>query len=95
MKNAISVVSVAGLTVYLLSSDLCPDVVYTDGCKVGDLPAAGAAAVLRDGTIAVCHVPGVPKSYKAELVGVLLGSNFSDVGERLRLNCQGAVASST
>ena len=76
MKNAIFVVSVAGLTVYLLSTDLSLDAVYTNGSKVGDPPAGGAAAVLRNGTIVVCCVPGFPNSYTAELMGVLLRSHF-------------------
>ena len=41
----------------------------------------------------MCRVPGVPNSYKAELVGILLGSHFSPEGEQLHLDCQGAIAS--
>ena len=54
---------------------------------------AGAAALLKDGSIVVCRVPGVPNSYKAELVGILLGSRLSEAHERLRLDCKGAIAS--
>ena len=43
----------------------------------------------KDGRIAVCRVPGDPNSYKAELIGVLLGSHFSGVGETICLDCQG------
>ena len=43
----------------------------------------------------MCRVPGAPNSYKAELVGILLGSHFGDHGDRLRLDCQGAILSST
>ena len=50
---------------------------------------------LRDGSVVVCRVPGASNSYKAELVGILLGSRFGDHGDRLRLDCQGAILSST
>ena len=48
------VVSVAGLQVYILPTTHAPEAVYTDGSKLGDPPSSGAAAVLRDGRIAVC-----------------------------------------
>ena len=94
-RQATSVVTVAGLRVYIVPSTHRPDAVYTDGSKLGDPPTSGAAAVLRDGSVAVCRVPGAPNSFKAELVGVLLGSHFGDPGDRLRLDCQGAILSST
>ena len=93
LHTATSLTHVAGLLVYLLPSDYRPDATYTDGSKLGRPPWAGAAALLRDGRIAVCRVPGVPNSYKAELIGVLLGSHLSAAHERLRLDCQGAIAS--
>ena len=93
LHTATSLTHVAGLLVYLLPSDYRPDATYTDGRKLGRPPSAGAAALLRDGRIAVCRVPGVPNSYKAELIGVLLGSHLSAAYERLRLDCQGAIAS--
>ena len=93
MRDSVAVVSVAGLTVYLLPSQNRPHGAFTDGSKCGLSPSAGAAAVLRDGRIAVCRVPGAPNSYKAELVGILLGSHFSSQEETLYLDCQGAIAS--
>ena len=94
-RQATSVVTVAGLRVYIVPSPHRPDAVYTDGSKLGDPPTSGAAAVLPDGSVAVCRVPGALNSYKAELVGILFGSHFGDHGERLRLDCQGAILSST
>ena len=93
LRTATALTHVAGLLVYLLPSDCRPAATYTDGSKLGRPPSAGAAALLRDGRIAVCGVPGVPNSYKAELRGVLLGSHLSAAHERLRLDCQGAIAS--
>ena len=49
--------------------------------------------MLPGGAIAVCRVPEIPNSYKAELVGILLGSSLSPDGQRIRLDCQGAIAS--
>ena len=91
---ATSVVTVAGLRVYIVPSPHRRDTVYTDGSKQGDPPTSDAAAVLRHGSLAMCRVPGAPNSYKAELVGILLGSHFADHGDRLRLDCQGAILSS-
>ena len=91
-RQATSVVTVAGLRVYIVPSPHRPDAVYTDGNKLGDPRTSGAAAVLCDGSVAVCRVPN---SYKAELVGILLGSHFGDHGDGLRLDCQGASLSST
>ena len=71
-----------------------PQAVYTDGIKLGDPPSSGAAAVLRDDRIAVCRAPGAPNSYKAELIGILLGSHPSAEGGTLCLDCQGAILSS-
>ena len=94
VRAAKEVVSVAGLQVYILPTTHAPEAVYTDGSKLGDPPSSGAAAVLRDGRVAVCRVPGAPNSYKAELVGILLGSHFSAEREKLCLDCQGAILSS-
>ena len=94
-RQATSVVTVAGLRVYIVPSPHHPDAVYTDGSKLGDTPTSGAAAVLRDSSVAVCRVSGAPNSYKAELIGILLGSHFGDHGDRLRLHCQEAILSST
>ena len=92
LRDAISILSVSGLTVYLLPHHSSPDATYTDGSKLGDLPSSGASAVLPGGTVDVCRVRGVPNSYKAELVGALLGSSLSPDGQRIRLDCQGAIA---
>ena len=62
-KNATSVVSFAGLTVYLLPSSHKPNDTYSDGSQIGSPPAAGAAALLSTGEIAVCRVPGIPNPY--------------------------------
>ena len=94
-RQATSVVTVAVLRVYIVPSPHRPDAVPTDGSKLGDPPTSGAAAVLRDGSVAVCRVPGAPDSYKAELVGILLRSHFGDHGDRLRLDCLGAILSSS
>ena len=93
VKNATAVLTIAGLRVYVVPSNHRPECMYTDGSKCGTPPSAGAAAVLTDGRIAVCRVPGGPNSYKAELIGILLASRLSEEGERLRLDCQGAIAS--
>jgi hypothetical protein len=92
-REATAVMSVAGLVVFVVPSKLRPECTYTDGSKLGVPPASGAAAIMPGGRIAVCRVPGVPNSYKAELVGMLLGSHFSGEGEKIRLDCQGAIAS--
>ena len=84
-RDAIEVAHVAGLTVYLLPPLRQPPATYIDGSKMGQLPSSGASAVMKDGRIAVCRVPGDPNSYKAELVGVLLGSHFSEVGDTIGL----------
>ena len=55
-------------------------------------PVSGAFTVLPGGEIAVYCVPRVPNSYKAELVGILLGSSLSPDGQCIRLDCQGAIA---
>ena len=92
-REATAVMSVAGLVVFVVPSKLRPECTYTDGSKLGVPPASGAAAIMPGGRIAVCRVPGVPNSYKAELVGMLLGSHFSGEGEKIRLDCHGAIAS--
>ena len=92
LRDAISILSISGLTVYLLPHHSSPDATYTDGSKLGDPPSSGASAVLPGGTVAVCRVPEVPNSYKAELVGALLGSSLSPDGQRISLDCQGAIA---
>ena len=93
MRDATAIVHIAGLSVYLVPSNLRPESAYSDGSKLGSPPSAGAAVVLRDGRIAVCRVPGVPNSYKAELIGILLGSHLSPAHESIRLDCKGAIAS--
>ena len=93
MRDADAIVNTAGLSVYLVPSNLVPEFAYSDGIKLGNTPSAGAAAVLRDCRTAVCRVPGVPNSDKAELIGILLGSHVSHEHENIRLDCRGAIAS--
>ena len=77
MRDATSIVSIAGLTVYLLHTPHRPDGTFTDGSKLGHPASAGASTTLPNGRIAICRVGGVPNSYEAELIGILLGSHFS------------------
>ena len=58
-------------------------------------PSWGSSAVLPDGHIVVCRVPGNPDSYSVELVGTLLGSHFSPPHACLRVACKGAIAPAT
>ena len=60
---------------------------------MGSPPSCAAAAIMPNGLVAVCRVPGIPNLYKAELVGLLLWSHLSGEGDRLQLDCQGAVPS--
>ena len=92
IRDAIPLLSISGLTVYLLPHRSSPDATYTDGSKLGYPLSSGASAVLCSGTIAVCRVPGVLNSYMAELVGALLGSSLSPDGQGISLDCQGAIA---
>ena len=78
---------------YIVPSPHRPDDTFTDGSKLGSPPASGAAALLPSGDIAVCRVPGIPNPYKTELLGVLLGSHFSADGQKIHLDCKGAIAS--
>ena len=87
--------SIAGLEVYIVPSSHRPSDTFTDGSKIGPPPASGAAALLPTGDIAVCRVPGIPNSYKAELIGALMGSQLSDDGQKIRLDCRGAIAAAT
>ena len=92
IQQATKIVSVAGLRAYLICNPSTrPDCTYTDGSKIGCPTASGAAAVLQDGRIAVCRVPGAPDSYKAEVIGVLLGSSLSAPHTTLQV----AIASTT
>ena len=70
-REATAVMSVAGLVVFIVSSKLRPECTYTDSSKLEVPPASGAAAIMPGGRSAVCRVPGVPNSYKAELVAML------------------------
>ena len=92
-RDAKAVMSISALVAYLLLTRLRPDSRYTDGSKMGSPPFSRAAAIMPNGLVAVCRVPGLPDSYKAELVGLLLRSHLFGEGDRLRLDCQGAIAS--
>ena len=72
-----------------------PHYTFTDGSRLGNPPASGAEGVLQNGHIAVCRVPGHPNSYKAEVTGILLGSTLSPPNSTLRVDCKGAIASTT
>ena len=77
-KRPYEIASVAGLAAYVVpNSGPSPSYTYTDGYRIGSPPASGTCAVLRDGHIVLCRVPSNPNSYKAEVVGILLGSRFS------------------
>ena len=96
LRGATQITSVAGLAAYVVpNSGPSPDYTYTDGSRIGSPPASGTSAVLRDGRIVLCRVPGNPNSYKAEVVGILLGSPFSPPHTTLRVDCKGAIASTT
>ena len=96
LRGAIEIASVAGLVAYVVpNSGTPPDYIYTDGSRIGSPPASGASAVLRDGRIVLCRVPGNPNSYKAEVVGILLGYQFSPPYSTLRVDCKGAIAATT
>ena len=77
LRGAYEIASVAGLVAYVVPNSCPPpDYTYTDGSRIGSPPASGVSAVLRDGRIVLCRVPGNPNSYKAEVVRILLGSHF-------------------
>ena len=69
LHGASTVITDSGLTAYVLS---CPGTTlvctYRDGSRIGSPPASGACAVLPDGRIVVCQVPGPRNSYKAEVM---------------------------
>ena len=71
------------------------DYTYTDGGRIGSPPASGASAILREGRIVLCRVPGNPNSYKAEVIGILLESHFPPPHAKLMVGCKGAIASTT
>ena len=77
LRGAVELASVAGLTAIVVPKpEPHPDCTYTDGSRIGPPPSSGSSAVLPDGRIVVCRVPGNPNSYTAELVGILLGSHL-------------------
>ena len=45
-----------------------------------------------NGTVYVCRAPGIPCNYKAELLGILLGSHFGPHNLVIRVDCQGAIS---
>ena len=96
LRGATEIASAAGLAAYVVpNSRPSPDCAYTDGSRIGSPPASGASAVLRDGRIVLCRIPGNPNSYKSEVVGILLGSHFSSPHATLWVDCKGAIASTT
>ena len=96
LRGAVELASVAGLTAYVVPNPGPHlDYTYTDGSRIGSPPSSGSSAVLPDGRIVVCRVPGNPNSYRAELIGILLGSHFSPPHTRLQVDCKGAIAAAT
>ena len=95
-RGAVEVASVAGLTAYVVPNPgPRQDCTYTNGSRMGSPPSFGSSAVLPDGHIVVCRVPGNPNSYRVELAGILLGSHFSSPHACLRVACKGAIAPAT
>ena len=96
LRGAVELASVAGLTAYVVPKPgPLPDCTYTDGSRIGSATSSDSSAVLPDGRIIVCRVPGNSTSYRAELVEVLLGSHFSPPHTRLRVDCKVAIAAAT
>ena len=96
LRGASEVATASGLTAYVLQGpDSHPDCTYTDGNRIGSPPASGACALLPDGRIVVCRVPGPSNSYKAEVIGILLGSKFPPPSSTIKVDCKGAIASTT
>ena len=96
LRGAVQITAVAGLVAHVTKGPPGdPDSAYTDGSKIGSPPASGASAVLLDGRIAVCRVPGHPNSYKAEVIRILLGSTLSPPSCKLQSDFKGAMASTT
>ena len=95
-RGATEIAPVAGLVAYVVpDSGPSPDYTYTDGSRIGSPPASGASAVLGDGRIVLCRIPGNPNLYKAEVLGILLGSHFSRPHATLGFDCKGAIAATT
>ena len=45
-----------------------------------------------NGTVYVCCAPGIRCNYKAELLGILLGSHFGPHNSVITPHCQGAIS---
>ena len=96
LRGASTVITESGITAYILPGpNPPPDCTYTDGSRLGTPPASGACALLPDGRIVVCRVPGPPNSYKAEVIGILLGSEFPPPSSKIKVDCKGAISSTT
>ena len=92
VQDAVEIATIDGLRAYLLPGPPTkPDCTYTDSSKIGSPPASGAAAVLQDGRIVICRVPGAPNSYKAKVIGILLNSELSPRHSTLGVDCKGAI----
>ena len=77
LRGAFEKASVAGIAAYVVpNTGPVLDCTYTDGSRLGSPPVSGASAVLPDGRIVLCRIPGHPNSCKAEVIGILLGSYF-------------------
>ena len=91
LRGAVEIASVAGIAAYVVpNTGPAPDCTYTDGSRLGSPPASGASAVLPNGRIVLCRIPGNPNSYRAEVIGILLGSYFSPPPRTLTSGLQGS-----
>ena len=91
LRGAVEMASVAGIAAYVVpNTGPAPDCTYTDGSRLGSPQASGASAVLPNGRIVLCRIPGNPNSYKAEVIGILLGSYFPPPSRTLTRGMQGS-----
>ena len=91
LPEAVEIASVAGIAAYVIpNAGPAPDCTYSDGSRLGSPPASGASTVLPDGRTVLCRVPGNPNSYKAEVIGILLGLYFSPPPRTLTSGLQGS-----
>ena len=82
---------VLGLEVYEITntkSSPPEGMVYTDSSKIGQPPSAGASAVAPNGTVYVCHAPGIQCNYRAELLGILFGSYLGPHNSVIGVDCE-------
>ena len=96
LRGTIEIALVAGLAACVVpNSGPSPDYTYTDDSRIGSPSTFSAFAFLRDGSIVFCRVSGNRNSYNANVVRILLGSHFSPPRATIRVDCKGAIASTT